>query len=59
MSNGSTGATNHFKSLNTTALEGPAGTTVGGAGTIVTYVDSTNGCTPNSSSGCHSAKTWQ
>ena len=58
MANGSTGATNHFKFLNTTALEGPAGTTVGGSGTIVTYVDSSNRCTPNSGNGCHSAETW-
>ena len=58
MANGATGATNHFNFLNTTGLEGPAGTTVGGAGTIVTYVDSTNRCTPNASNGCHSAQTW-
>jgi len=58
MANGSTGATNHFRYLNTTALEGPAGTTVGGTGTIVTYTDSTNRCTPNSGNGCHSAETW-
>jgi len=58
MANGSTGATNHFKFLNTTALEGPAGTTVGGTGTIVTYTDSTNRCSPNSGNGCHSSETW-
>lgn len=58
MANGSTGATNHFQYLNTTALEGPAGSTVGGTGTVVTYVDSSNSCTPNSSSGCHSTHTW-
>ncbi len=58
MANGSTGATNHFKFLNTTALEGPAGTTVGGTGTVVTYVDSSNQCTPTSAGSCHSAETW-
>jgi len=56
MANGSTGATGHFTSLNTPALEGPAGTTITGT-RIQTYTDSTNRCTP-SGSGCHSAETW-
>lgn len=58
MANGSAGATNHFRFLNTPALNGQAGTTVGGTGTVVAYVDGTNRCTPNTSNGCHSAQTW-
>ncbi len=59
MATGSTGATGHFTSLNTPTLEGPAGTTITGT-RILTYVDSTNRCTPNNSGGgCHSStQTW-
>jgi predicted CxxxxCH...CXXCH cytochrome family protein len=55
--NTTTLAVNHFSTLNTTALEGPASATVGGGSTRVTYVPATRTCTP-SGSGCHGSHTW-
>ena len=55
--NTTTLAVNHFTTLNSTAMEGPASATVGGGTTRVTYVPSSRTCTP-SGSGCHGSETW-
>ena len=55
--NTTTLAVNHFTTLNSTAMEGPASATVGGGTTRVTYVPSSRTCTP-SGSGCHGSQTW-
>jgi predicted CxxxxCH...CXXCH cytochrome family protein len=48
-------AANHFTNLSTTALEGPASATIGGAGTEITsYTPGTRSCTPT----CHGNETW-
>ena len=50
---------NHFTTLSTTAMEGPASATIGGAGTTVTtYL--AGSCTPSvgSSGGCHGTRSW-
>lgn len=53
--NTTTLATNHFTNLASTAMEGPASATIGGAGTsVTTYVASTRSCTPT----CHGTETW-
>jgi predicted CxxxxCH...CXXCH cytochrome family protein len=55
--NTTTLATAHFTNLDTPAMEGPAGATIGGAGTLINagnYIDSTNSCTPV----CHGNETW-
>ena len=53
--NTATLAVNHFTNLGTTALEGPASATIGGAGTaITTWVPATRSCTPS----CHGNQTW-
>jgi predicted CxxxxCH...CXXCH cytochrome family protein len=53
--NTATLAVNHFTALATSAMEGPASATIGGAGTLVTtWNPVTKSCTPT----CHSAETW-
>jgi predicted CxxxxCH...CXXCH cytochrome family protein len=55
--NTTTLALNHFTSLSTTAMEGPASATIGGAGTFIpagNYVAATRSCTPS----CHGNETW-
>jgi predicted CxxxxCH...CXXCH cytochrome family protein len=53
--NTTTLAVNHFTTLGTAAMEGPASATIGGAGTNVnTYVAATRSCTPS----CHATQTW-
>ena len=50
-------ATNHFTSLDTQAMEGPASATIGGTGTLIgagKYVPATRSCTP----ACHGEETW-
>jgi predicted CxxxxCH...CXXCH cytochrome family protein len=48
-------ATNHFTSLETAAMEGPASATIGGTGTSVSaYNTSTRNCTTS----CHGNKSW-
>jgi hypothetical protein len=50
---------NHFTTLGTTAMEGPASATIGGGTTtVVTYVPATRDCTPRSGSGCHGTERW-
>ncbi|MGE5700312.1 MAG: CxxxxCH/CxxCH domain c-type cytochrome [Deltaproteobacteria bacterium] len=57
--NTTTLAVNHFTTLGTTAMEGPASATVGGGTTtVVTYVPATRDCTPRSGSGCHGTERW-
>jgi predicted CxxxxCH...CXXCH cytochrome family protein len=46
-------AVNHFTTLSTPALEGPASATIGGFG-IISYVPATRSCTP----ACHGNETW-
>jgi predicted CxxxxCH...CXXCH cytochrome family protein len=57
--NTTTLAVNHFTSLSTTAMEGPASATIGGAGTTVTTY-SAGSCSPSvgSSGGCHGTRPW-
>ena len=53
--NTATLAVNHFTTLSTTAMEGPASATIGGAGTLVnTWNPVTKSCTPS----CHGTETW-
>jgi predicted CxxxxCH...CXXCH cytochrome family protein len=53
--NTATLAVNHFTTLSTPAMEGPASATIGGAGTLITtWVPATQSCTP----ACHGTKTW-
>ncbi len=48
-------AVNHFTSLATTDMEGPASATIGGGATRVTsYTPATRSCSPS----CHSRETW-
>jgi predicted CxxxxCH...CXXCH cytochrome family protein len=59
--NPTTLAVNHFTTLGTTAMEGPASATIGGTGTgVTTYAPGatpgTGSCTPNP--GCHNTRTW-
>jgi predicted CxxxxCH...CXXCH cytochrome family protein len=57
--NTTTLAVNHFTTLGTTAMEGPASATIGGGTTtVVTYVPATRDCTPRSGSGCHGTERW-
>jgi hypothetical protein len=50
---------NHFTTLSTPAMEGPASATIGGTGTVVTSY-SAGSCTPSvgSSGGCHGTRSW-
>ena len=51
-------AVNHFITLATPAMEGPASATIGGTGTLVTtYVPATQSCSPQSGV-CHGTETW-
>ena len=55
--NTTTLAVNHFTTLSTTAMEGPASATIGGTGTGIpagNYVVATKSCTPS----CHGNETW-
>ena len=53
--NTTTLAVNHFTSLSTTAMEGPASATIGGAGTSIPAGNYNAGsCTPS----CHGTETW-
>jgi len=55
--NTTTLAANHFTSLGTTAMEGPASATIGGGSTNISsgnYVPSSRSCTPS----CHGTETW-
>ena len=55
--NTTTLAVNHFTNLSTTAMEGPASATIGGAGTSIpagNYVPATGSCSPS----CHGNETW-
>jgi len=53
--NTTTLAVNHFTSLSTTAMEGPASATIGGAGTSIPAGNYNAGsCTPS----CHGNETW-
>ena len=55
--NTTTLAVNHFTTLGTTAMEGPASATIGGGSTNIAagnYVPSTRSCTPT----CHGRETW-
>ena len=57
--NTTTLAVNHFTTLGTTAMEGPASATIGGGSTTVsTYVPSTGSCTPSNTSVCHATERW-
>ena len=57
--NTTTLAVNHFTTLGTTAMEGPASATIGGTGTNVTSYSAPS-CTPSltSSQGCHGTRSW-
>jgi predicted CxxxxCH...CXXCH cytochrome family protein len=55
--NTTTLAVNHFTTLSTTAMEGPASATIGGTGTSVTSY-SAGSCTPQGGVGCHETRTW-
>jgi predicted CxxxxCH...CXXCH cytochrome family protein len=55
--NSTTLAVNHFTALATTAMEGPASATIGGAGTVVTSY-SAGSCTPQGGVGCHGTDNW-
>ena len=57
--NTTTLAGNHFTTLSTTAMEGPASATIGGTGTVVTSY-SAGSCTPSvgASGGCHGTRSW-
>jgi predicted CxxxxCH...CXXCH cytochrome family protein len=55
--NTTTLAVNHFTTLSTTAMEGPASATIGGGTTSIAagnYVAATRSCAPT----CHSQETW-
>ena len=55
--NTTTLAVNHFTTLSTTAMEGPASATIGGTGTSIpagSYNPATGSCTPS----CHGNETW-
>ena len=53
--NTATLAVNHFTTLSTPAMEGPASATIGGTGTLINaWNPVTKSCTPT----CHSAETW-
>jgi predicted CxxxxCH...CXXCH cytochrome family protein len=58
--NTTTLAVNHFTTLGTTTMEGPASATIGGTGTTVTTY-AAGSCTPSvgSGGGCHSTRSWQ
>jgi hypothetical protein len=48
---------NHFTTLGTTAMEGPASATIGGAGTSIpagNYIPASGSCTPS----CHGNEIW-
>jgi hypothetical protein len=50
---------NHFTTLSTTAMEGPASATIGGGTTrVTTYAPATGSCTPSAGVGCHGTRTW-
>lgn len=53
-------AVNHFTTLATPAMEGPASATIGGGATrVISYTPATRSCTPNNSDGaCHETRTW-
>jgi len=55
--NTTTLAVNHFTTLSTTAMEGPASATIGGTGTNVTSY-SAGSCTPQAGVGCHGTRNW-
>jgi predicted CxxxxCH...CXXCH cytochrome family protein len=48
----------HFTALATSAMEGPASATIGGAGTVVTTYTA-GSCTPQAGVGCHGTRNWQ
>jgi len=51
-------AVNHFTTLATPAMEGPASATIGGTGTLVTtYVPATQSCSPQGGV-CHGTENW-
>ena len=55
--NTATLAPNHFTTLSTTAMEGPASATIGGTGTSIPaggYIPATQSCSPS----CHGTQTW-
>ena len=55
--NTTTLAVNHFTTLGTTAMEGPASATIGGAGTSIpagNYIPASGSCTPS----CHGNEIW-
>lgn len=51
-------AANHFTTLGTTAMEGPASATIGGTGTAVTTYTA-GSCSPRAGLGCHGTRNWQ
>jgi len=55
--NTTTLAPNHFTTLSTTTMEGPASATIGGTGTSIPaggYIPATGSCSPS----CHGTETW-
>jgi predicted CxxxxCH...CXXCH cytochrome family protein len=58
MTNGSTGASNHFKFLGTTQMEGPASDTVTFTVTPATYTVATKTCTLTCHGEQHSGRKW-
>jgi len=59
MANGTTGATNHFKFLNTPQLEGPAGQTVEPNGSAANYDATNKTCTVNCHNLQHTKIPWR
>jgi len=56
--NTTTLSVNHFTTLATPAMEGPASATIGGAGTLVTtYIPATQSCSPQGGV-CHGTENW-
>lgn len=58
MTNGTTGATNHFKFLATSAMEGPAGQTVSPQGVPSSYNQTTKTCTLTCHGENHQNEKW-
>jgi len=59
MANATTGATNHFKFLNTPQMEGPASQTVEPGGTAANYNATNQTCTVNCHTVQHTNFSWQ
>jgi len=58
--NTTTLAVNHFTTLSTSAMEGPASATIGGGGTLIpagNYDPATQSCSPDTGI-CHGTRTW-